>query len=91
MKEPKFTKGPWRLFGYEVKVKVNFGDGWFQICRLNVFNQAKANAALIAAAPDIYATLESVLSEFDYENSTESDYEVAKRIKSVLAKARGES
>ncbi|AUR87909.1 hypothetical protein NVP1105O_66 [Vibrio phage 1.105.O._10N.286.49.B4] len=81
MSEAKFTKGEWRILDkYQVGVNVNFGDGFFTIASCQVFNEAKANANLIAAAPEMYEFLESL--QLDVTNDYKRD--------EILAKARGE-
>ena len=84
----QFTKGSWVLFGYEIKVKVDFGEGWFPVCKVNVFNEAKANAALIACAPEMYEMLSLLLtnSTFNVEHPV-----FAEEVEKLLAKARGEA
>ncbi len=81
MKKPKFTKGPWEDRGGRVvsvgKKKVRFGDKKeyardFVVCQCGTFvdvkfggSEMKANAALIAAAPEYYAFAEAFA---EYEN-----------------------
>jgi len=98
MNKAKFTKGPWLVCGYEVKIKVDFNDGWFPICSLTVFNEAKANANLIAAAPDMYDQIEEsndcMMALADtlasYGHNVHDLIEQVKRNQQLLAKARGE-
>lgn len=67
------------------------------ICELDVFFdgefgvEQKANANLIAAAPDMYAMIEA-LSGFNCpcEYMSESELEAFDRIETLLKKARGE-
>lgn len=55
MTETKFTKGEWKIRdGYEVGISVTFGSGFFTVASCQLFNEAKANAHLIAAAPEMY-------------------------------------
>jgi hypothetical protein len=80
--EAKFTKGEWSIQGEtlwcnNLPVCV-LGDSWV------TFSNAENNAHLIAAAPEMYAMLES-LADCD-ENQM-----YRKEINELLAKARGES
>jgi hypothetical protein len=95
MPEPKFTPGPWQVGkGYGME---NGIDGWTyypiyygtdteQICDI-VYN--KADADLIAAAPDMYATLENVCMICQLRDQ-ETNCECCQFGK-VLKKARGEA
>lgn len=71
MSNEKFTKGPWRFVyseypdgswngDYEIFANKSFIAG---ISRSDVINEADANAALIAAAPEMYAMLEKARDE----------------------------
>lgn len=96
MTDTKFTPGPW-----EVKEE---GEKWLwvgpaswvkRICRVVLYNgterEDKANAHLIAAAPDLYDALER--AEYmlrQYGMRPEFYREVASEARSALAKARGE-
>ncbi|AUR98282.1 coil containing protein [Vibrio phage 1.248.O._10N.261.54.F1] len=85
MSEAKFTKGEWRILDkYQVGVNVNFGDGFFTIASCQIFNEAKANAHLIAAAPEMHQMLVQL--------QTEGGLGIARhrQIDRLLAKARGE-
>lgn len=83
MSIPKFTQGDWS-WGYDdstssmIQVDSDVGCA---ICRL----QGEGNANLIAAAPEMYAMLESIRENFGFKdvNGVEID--------ELLAKARGES
>lgn len=84
MSEAKFTKGPWRILDkYQVGIDVNFGDGFFTIASCQAFNEAKANAHLIAAAPEMYYALQEALPLISHKA-------VIGVINEALAKARGE-
>ena len=88
MSEAKFTKGPWwsskpkgehRSFVMADCVRiatVPYNSG-----RTNT----KANADLIAAAPDLYEALSDIVS-----NMFQPTYEQIERANDALAKARGE-
>ena len=93
MSEPTFTPGPWNVAGFDSRINKEryFGIDTprgqmivesFGECDFN----RKANAALIAAAPEMYEALEFSKKEFHdlyFENCCEY-------IESVLKKARGE-
>lgn len=66
--------------------------------RKNKTDPAASNAALIAAAPCLYAALESLLrtviddlGECGYDDDDIADHEGVKNAKAALAKARGEA
>ena len=101
MSEAKFTKGPWVAnFSsknlIEVTLETGMCGGWrgTEYMCTTVFcgdgydkvEVAKANANLIAAAPEMYRKLEHVAEFFD--NLCEDD--AANEIKALLAKSRGE-
>lgn len=104
MSETKFTKGPWSAFCVGSTVAVDIGPkptgagtcivSWpgFDSCNLPLREQ-KANAHLIAAAPELYEALEELVDLM--EGVRTGDYtpdsftnQVAH---SALAKARGET
>lgn len=78
----KWTRGPWRLVG-PFKGTVRAGAEW--IGKIHWKNR-EANARLIAAAPDLYATLEWLARSY----SSVDDDVIDERVSSVLARARGE-
>ncbi len=91
MGKPKFTEGPWEVNTTEDEL---WGDDvWYRVEYHSVIANdetiasdisSKANAALIAAAPEMYAMLETLLN--DYEEGSI----VHGQISALLAKARGE-
>lgn len=111
MKEEKFTKGPWSADSpystmfmvvdsqQQPITEVQCGTdehGDYLACE-----KEKANAHLIAAAPELYTALESCMSELLFminkhnthnmsDNSYEYDYQTVHEAQMVLAKARGE-
>jgi len=52
-------------------------------------DEDRANAALIAAAPDLYEALEDVLAA-DWQDIASPDSDIWKQVNAALAKARGE-
>jgi len=82
----EFTKGGWefdrsidRVVDAEGETICATGDSW------NSYRNSKANAALIAAAPEMYEMLKMILSVY------EMDYDDTDKSLKLLAKARGES
>jgi hypothetical protein len=85
---PKWTPGPWKRG--TLARDIIFGADWKVIAevlqRLSK-EESEANVALIAAAPDLYAALEAVLSIIWWAHGDGQHYQAAK---AALAKARGE-
>ena len=82
MTEAKFTPGPWVVSGNATINKKP--KGWIA----SVSNtDRKANAHLIAAAPDLYEVLEEARVFLVHLNATGS---LIDQIDEALAKARGE-
>lgn len=89
MSEAKFTKGEWIaredecscVGDFEVVANIE-DDGAYDLIAENI--QDEADAHLIAAAPEMYAALESILMDWNCEPS-DIDW-----LESLLAKARGE-
>ncbi len=110
MSETKFTPGPWRSNGSDIFVEGDDGDdriiagigksGGF---RSSVYSpivahkpEGRANAHLIAAAPELYEVLEKMLERdrSRYESTPEAQRyfrENNAQELAVLAKARGEA
>lgn len=99
----KFTPGPWQVNNLDSREVIGepgtgdhfaIGDNCPTVANCatgdNDWNVQVANAALIAAAPELYNALEElILSVETYSEETTANYlEIAK---GVLAKARGES
>jgi len=91
MTEPKFTPGPCTIFPEhnimgQKYYSISYGDDDGLICE---FICHKADAALIAAAPEMYAELERIADILeDPEDCGEISLD---RINAILRKARGES
>lgn len=92
MSEARFTKGEWVVNGGWVDCEgvpiCSMGDEWV------TYDNDKANAHLIAAAPDMYAMLEGLdelleLLDSQTHPSIELDCQQYE-IRNLLAKARGE-
>lgn len=102
----KFTKGPWMVWKDGVYA-VNKGTvatpitltGYRgTICMMDDLDeeiperQQKANAHLIAAAPDLLASLKELLQDkYEAKVLTDEDGEMLSRAEAAIAKARGES
>ena len=88
MSEPKFTKGPWKLFNKKGDVvSTETGD---LIVKWNAYHteeQQLADSALIAAAPDMYALLLDIVTDYQ---CMPNPAVMADKIEAVLKKARGE-
>lgn len=88
MSELKFTPGPWNnCDGETIETKEA------RICIVAPLNlkpeESDANAALIAAAPEMYRKLEWLQREFD-ESDDEELVAIGWEIELILKKARGE-
>ena len=94
MSKEKFTQGEWLLKdGYQVGIKVSFGDGFFTLASCQVFNEGKANAHLISAAPDMFECLliaVGSIKEICHVRGVTLPNSTIKRCEKALAKARGE-
>ena len=106
----KWTPAPWvvdiytaetLLHGVKPRCAVMCGDNNKVICELPEYRWHEdekadaANAQLIAAAPELYASLEEVLEAFesciDCGGKIDGDDELIERAEAALAKARGEA
>lgn len=89
MTETKFTPGPWKLghdmFG-AVHVYTEDGDR-ITNDRMTGGSFWRANAALIAAAPELFSVLQTIVNEYDDAALLPDDIDDARV---ALAKARGE-
>lgn len=96
--ETKFTPGPWvlHLRDKTKTARVNGAGGIYITQRDFTSNTAAdqkrivADLQLIAAAPDLYAALSELEESCEYWSEYEVPLGIAERIKSALAKARGE-
>lgn len=107
MNKPKFTPGPWRLrHGSESKIeniagrKVATADlqdmqpysPWGQMRgRIAATPERKVNAALIAAAPEMYEALADIAENCGNRGCSETCAEAGCKICEILKKARGEA
>ena len=80
-----YTKGPWFNKGYEIQAN----GCSVEIAKVTVFNQGKANANLMAAAPELLEALQDCLDSLGNEFNLPEDVQDAARF--VIAKAKGET
>ena len=91
------TQGPWRVETQDISVSTDDGEQIAQTAAVPGFGmsvhwnipQRKANAHLIAAAPDLYEALAGLM----YEIADCSQFDLwdnAEKAEAALAKARGE-
>ncbi len=92
----KHTPGPWsidRYLGYGELNGVSIRGADFYVLAVAIGDlpelDAQANARLIAAAPDMFATLQRLLSDHDGETTPRSDREIVADISAAIAKATG--
>ena len=89
MSEPKFTRGPWNnCDGETIETKKA------RICIIAPLNltqeESDANAALIAAAPEMYAKLKELADVLRFGGMRCTNRTMAQEIEEILKKARGE-
>ncbi len=88
MSEAKHTPGPWQWTQHFDPTISIYRDGFGQIARLydSSAGTGKANARLIAAAPDLLAALIEIVSADDAHELTQKHIESAR---AAIAKATG--
>lgn len=111
MSETRFTPGPWECKqvptssgrAFRIGKDAMLEPGPRGCCIIyddygHGTNERSANAALIAAAPDLYAALDELLDSFvedlmevGYSEADLVDYETVVKARAAIAKARGES
>lgn len=94
----KFTKGPWVIQTPEIGyLFVKIGQAGVAVLSSETADPAytesesKANAALIAAAPELYETLKMAEATLDVVGNHFNLSHTLATIKAALTKARGES
>lgn len=101
----KHTQGPWSVDGHDLTSVIAGGPNhWRHIARCEFGYQAhhepyfemdKANARLIAAAPELLEALEDIIENCYFEkkdtNSTRNINEFRAKARAVIAKARREA
>lgn len=102
----KFTKGPWLIDDLTVYAKNNTphkdNSFWVSVCRGRDDNferisaaEARANAKLIAAAPDLLEALEGMVSIYAVSTGVNSmackiEQELTLMARAAIARVRGE-
>ena len=93
----KFTPGPWAIDWNVARLDIFSSDAKVLVASLRrsamspaIDEAARANARLIAAAPDLLATLVDAHDIIDAIGQPETA-EVAARMRAVIAKAKGEA
>lgn len=92
----KFTPGPWFVNRNSVdcgagKISIEVAGDYF-ICQVDESVSQEANAALIAAAPELLQALEAMLNAdraYEYGGYTESELAAINQARAAIAKARG--
>jgi hypothetical protein len=91
----EFTKGPWRK-GNVGEIMLNnkyreiiSDDGKIGLVYGIIDQDNKANANLIAAAPELYEALQKVLDQ-SWNGPIDAEHHARKQAAAALAKARGE-
>lgn len=95
MIEPKFTPGPWSLL-FNDKTKVVLEQQGVAVFIADTYagftkseEEQKANAALIAAAPEMYEALADIAENCGNRGCSETCTEAGCKICKILKKARG--
>ena len=83
----KFTSGPWINEDYSFEITSK--ECCLPIAKVTVFNEGKANAHLIAAAPDMYKALKSMVDMMDCGDESGDGSEWHAEAVLALKKARG--
>ena len=84
-----FTPGPWDADKWAPGYTVSARDAHYSVCHLADCNNEEANAHLIAAAPDMFAALEILISLRDHPLSAATLETAYTNARAALAKARG--
>lgn len=92
----KHTPGPWNADGARIDDSSGFHVGWANEYASSFGNGVhRANARLIAAAPELLEALENIwdfLAEDDGEGACSPLYQSAiDKVKAAIAKAKGEA
>ena len=94
MDKPKFTQGPWKvdttedeLWGDDVWYRVEYHSVWANDEKIAGDVSSKENAVLIAAAPEMYELLQSLVNSPDLAEWWQIN---RRKMQKVLEKARGE-
>lgn len=90
MDEPKFTPGTWSLNHESYGVHIEPSIAWIGFGTAHTETEHKANAALIAAAPEMYAKLKELADVLRFGGMRCTNRTMAQEIEEILKKARGE-
>ena len=83
----KFTRGPWKA---RMNCDVMAGERLVAVCMTGWLREDRANAHLIAAAPELLAVLEELRESASYWSEYDVPLGIVERIESAITKARGE-
>jgi hypothetical protein len=93
MSAPKYAMGPWKVVKHANWLSINSADGLFIVevepVEKPFIDRKAANAALIAAAPELYDMVEELSNYLD-EKGLLRDQELIIKADRLRAKARGE-
>jgi len=97
--ESQHTPGPWSPTGHDGKLSVIVECHWGSVAKvlpIGAIDQERANARLIASAPELLAALEVVLSstcgnvgDDGYEGCIKIEAKALDRARAAIAKAKG--
>jgi hypothetical protein len=100
MTDPKWTPGPWRTAAHGSRVWGTDGKGWVEVAQVGNFSDKellptneerwKADANLMAAAPELYEALNAIIRDLpsrrDWLDPVAEEF-----ARAALSKARGET
>ena len=105
--QPKFTPGPWEVFTgdgttnwHTLVIRRREPQNGIEQLPVDICachnclcdaSEKPANAALIAAAPEMYALLNNILNDLETDGSISLNDNAANDIRGLLAKVRGEA
>ena len=106
-KKAQHTKAPWSVeptltfpkFGHDWAIIRDSQDRWVALATIDssgygghiTTDEQAANARLIAAAPDLLEIAHDILDWFEREYNDNDEPTEARRLRAVIAKAKGES
>ena len=94
MSKPMYSPAPWReIINRDGTLNIatnrdSEGES-YKIALVNNYN--RANARLIAAAPELYEALKAMLFKAEHGNGLEAHYKVNEAARAALAKAEGKT
>lgn len=95
----KFTAGPWIIDDFDISSKADPANLIASLYAVEkddrggyyLGDEFKANARLIASAPDLLAALEALLGKAYKQNFNDSYPEILDACETAIAKARGDA